>query len=316
MSRDLDLKISVRKPLSMMSFVELHIKDIELEITQKQNERIKQLHDEFIANQKHNQAEILRKKFKSLFKTDTYDFNKNLIELSISSDINECLKEWIIVGKGTTDSYNDEENRCVCNRLIKQYYILRNNFNYNHIKMGFGCIKKLNDENTNKIDTRSKSIKNNLIKLFEKGYYIEIEDLDKYAEDILIEYISSKDDIITYIHHIIDNYKNNIYLYKKIEKILIDHLWLKQSTIKFIENIIDIYKDKPHLYSKIEYILSRKKNYRDTCKIKEIEKQKKIAEELDRQNKETEELDRQNKEKEELDRQNKEREEKKNSRRY
>ena len=76
--------------------------------------------------------------------------------------------------------------------------------------MGFVCIKKLNDENTNKIDTTSKSIKSNIIKLFEKGYYSEIQDLDKYAEDILIEYISSKDDIITYLNHIIDNYKNNI----------------------------------------------------------------------------------------------------------
>ena len=61
------------------------------------------------------------------------DFNKNLIALSISDDINECLKEWMIVGKGTTHSNNDEENRCICNRLITQYYILRNNFNYNHL---------------------------------------------------------------------------------------------------------------------------------------------------------------------------------------
>ena len=185
----------------------------------------------------------------------THDFYKNLAELSISKDINECIKEWKVIYNGTSDSNSDEENRCICNRVIKNYYILINIFNNNYIKIGFGCIKKLNDDNNNKIDTKSTSIKKNIIQLFEEGYYIKIENLNEYAEDILIDYISSKDDKIRYIRDIIDSYKDNRYVYNKIVEILLDAISLIDNKIKYMHDIIDIYKDNTYLYNKIVQIL-------------------------------------------------------------
>ena len=136
----------------------------------------------------------------------TYDFCENLTNLSISNDIDECIKEWIVEHKGITDSNSNEENRCICNRVIKHYFIIRNINNYNFIKMGSGCLTKLNKNKNNKIDTNSKNIKTNIIKLFEKGCYIKIENINKYAENILIDYLWSKEAKITYIQNIIDIY--------------------------------------------------------------------------------------------------------------
>ena len=198
-----------------------------------------------------------------------YNFCENLAGLSISKDSDVCIKEWTVVYKGTTDNNSDEENRCICNRVVKNYFVLINNVNNNHIKMGSGCIKKLNDNNNNKIDTNPKSIKKNIIKLFEIGYYSQIENLNEYTEDILIDYLSSKDDKIRYIHGIIDIYKDNKNLYNKIEQILMDSIALIDKKFKYMRDIIDIYKDKKNLYKKIETILI--KHTREKTTIREIE---------------------------------------------
>jgi hypothetical protein len=190
-----------------------------------------------------------------------YSFWENLSGLSVSNDKDECLKEWNVIyksKKGSTDKNSGEELRCICGREINNFCIIINKFNNKHIKMGCECVKKLHGNNiNNKIDTTTKSIKKNIIELFEKGgYYSQIENLDKYAEDIFIEYIMSKEDKIYYIHDIIDKYKENQYLYNIIEQILMHSIQLikKKRKIEYMSDIINTYKDKKDLYKKIEKI--------------------------------------------------------------
>ena len=133
-----------------------------------------------------------------------YNFINNLKKLSLSQNDNEFIKEWLIVYEGK--STNDYEQRCICNRKIKNYYLAKNINNFNYVKMGDGCKKKI-DENF-EIDTRENTRKRNIIKFFNLGIYIEIDDLNIYVRDVIYEYIN-KINSLNDIEELIIKFKNN-----------------------------------------------------------------------------------------------------------
>lgn len=141
-------------------------------------------------------------------------FTHNLLQLSESKDPNDHLKEWFVVAIGENKDPSKEEIRCICNKNIKHYYIVRNVCNMNNVKMGSGCINKLNQNAKHKIKHDLDQMKKNVIKLFDDNHYVQITNLDEYAKRILIEHVKKQD--IFYVIKCVFMYKNNQSIYDEL----------------------------------------------------------------------------------------------------
>jgi hypothetical protein len=113
----------------------------------------------------------------------SYNYEKNILELSETDDIKEVPKEWISLAPSCR---MEQKERCICNRAI---IIVERFFNIKTkrvINVGTTCVKELSLN-------ECKSV-NGLIKSFidgEPGEYNQIIDLIKYSDDNLQKIIET-----------------------------------------------------------------------------------------------------------------------------
>jgi hypothetical protein len=98
----------------------------------------------------------------------SYNFEENIKKLSYSNNIDDIPHEWLFLGD------NSGEDRCICNRSIKNCYYFYNIITKKFITAGSSCQKKLKLSIKKPIDIET-------IIDFEKGDYKEIKDFVAYS---------------------------------------------------------------------------------------------------------------------------------------
>lgn len=68
--------------------------------------------------------------------TNSIKFNNNLLEKSISKDLDTAVKEWIFLY--TTE----KENNCICGHHIIKNCVFKNKYNGTIVTIGSTCVKK------------------------------------------------------------------------------------------------------------------------------------------------------------------------------
>ena len=108
-------------------------------------------------------------------------FNKKLVTVSESEDLNEAKKEWDFF----VEEKSDEKKTCICNRQIKNIKYFFNKINGNIICCGTKCCKKFNSDITEMSNkTLEKIFKlKNLCNEYKK--FTNIEEYLDYAKDEL-----------------------------------------------------------------------------------------------------------------------------------
>ena len=107
----------------------------------------------------------------------SYNYEKNILELSETDDIKEVHKEWISLAPSCR---MEQKERCICNRgiiIVERFFNTKTN---RVINVGTTCVKELRLN-------ECKSV-NSIIKSFidgEPGEYNQIIDLIKYSDDNL-----------------------------------------------------------------------------------------------------------------------------------
>lgn len=119
-----------------------------------------------------------------------YKFS-NILDLSVTKDLTSLPEEWECV-----DYRSESSTQCICSRWIKHAYYYLNRINGNTIRVGSGCVKKL--ELPKKGEGRhSNPILLRFIQQW-RGEYTNINDLLKYSEE-------SRNDILDIIEETIKN---------------------------------------------------------------------------------------------------------------
>lgn len=200
-------------------------------------------------------------------------FDNNLKALSKNSK--NFMDEWFI--EAFLETSNKNKNKCICTRLIKKAYIVRNFKTSKFVLMGTACVKKLT-----KFNMSPAIINDEIIKKFEKGIFIKIDDLHQYSINVLEKYIYTLDP--QELYKMLGLYKSN----KKIKLMIIacinerfgnnwHHLtffinkWFKciEPMHKFVnhrDHIIDIVnKQNNHIY--VNYSLLNNINYSSSRNI-------------------------------------------------
>jgi len=113
----------------------------------------------------------------------SYNYEKNILELSETDDIKEVPKEWISLAPSCR---MEQKERCICNRgimIVERFFNIKTK---RVINVGTTCVKELRLN-------ECKSV-NGLIKSFidgEIGEYNQIIDLIKYSDDNLQKIIAT-----------------------------------------------------------------------------------------------------------------------------
>lgn len=126
----------------------------------------------------------------------------------------ELADEWIFKDKGIRDS-GDKENRCVCSRPIKSWWMFVNCINGHHAKLGSGCkgyllheCKKFGEEKVRNAT---------LTKLFVNSQYEIIDDLYQYTQCVMLDYYKNRPiaDIRIALHNL-----HNVTLLRELNQLL------------------------------------------------------------------------------------------------
>jgi hypothetical protein len=142
-----------------------------------------------------------------------YKFS-NILELSVTNDMGSLHEEWECV------NYRSESStQCICSRWIKHAYYYLNRINGNTIRVGSGCVKKL------ELPKKGEGRQSNqfILRFIQqwRGEYTNINDLLKYSEqsrnDILdiieetIKYvpISKLEEFLDQVHEMRDIFHKN-----------------------------------------------------------------------------------------------------------
>ena len=105
-----------------------------------------------------------------------YKFETNLKDLSFDKgDGFDYLKEWYVLFKVS------KCGRCICNHTLESYSIVMNKITKNVVHMGSTCVKHI--LGTSESD---KTIEARLHNNFEKGEYVNIDDLDEYVINCIL----------------------------------------------------------------------------------------------------------------------------------
>ena len=119
-----------------------------------------------------------------------YKFS-NILKLSVEQDYASLHKEWECV-----DYRSGSNTQCICSRLIKHAYYYLNRINGNTIRVGSGCVKKL------ELPKKGEGRQSNpiLLRFIQqwRGVYTNINDLLKYSEE-------SRTDILDIIEETVKN---------------------------------------------------------------------------------------------------------------
>jgi hypothetical protein len=145
--------------------------------------------------------------------TSKYNFNNNLLNLSQNKNIDDAIKEWLII-------YNEERSiqsgHCICQRKVKNIFYLVNKLNNNCISTGVVCCKKFNIN----CYLNEGIVKNIYSENISNGNYEIIDNLIIYKNNIqdqIIDYFNKKLDIhmtnIADILDIINEIEDSIKLY-------------------------------------------------------------------------------------------------------
>lgn len=113
----------------------------------------------------------------------SYNYEKNILELSETNDINEVPKEWVSLAPSHRV---DEKERCICNRRIIIMERFFNTITKRVINVGTKCVKGLRLNKCKSVDSVIKSFIDG-----EPGEYQQILDLIKYSDDNLQKVIAS-----------------------------------------------------------------------------------------------------------------------------
>ncbi len=108
-----------------------------------------------------------------------HKFEKNILGLSKTRNVDELHLEWVAVGYEKTDG-NDV--RCVCNRWIKYVYYFYNHVTNRTIAVGTACADKLKEIIGR--NGKARSVVNLCDLGLKPGIYTEITDLEAYSEEI------------------------------------------------------------------------------------------------------------------------------------
>lgn len=142
-----------------------------------------------------------------------YKFS-NILELSVTNDMGSLHEEWECV-----DYRSESSTQCICSRWIKHAYYYLNRINGNTIRVGSGCVKKL------ELPKKGEGRQSNqfILRFIQqwRGEYTNINDLLKYSEqsrnDILdiieetIKYvpISKMEEFLDQVHEMRDIFHKN-----------------------------------------------------------------------------------------------------------
>jgi hypothetical protein len=108
---------------------------------------------------------------------------QNFLKLSNSNNLNEAVKEYILVSE---KKHATKQDICLCGHKLKNSYWYFNKYNGNALILGSGC-KKLFPHN---LSNKKTTYKNHFLKQC-KNIKVIIDDIHKYSEDVLIKYLDS-----------------------------------------------------------------------------------------------------------------------------
>lgn len=144
-----------------------------------------------------------------------YKFDDNLKDLSVPGE--NYKSQWLVefYTHNTSASATDV---CICQRQIKYCFFVRNSMNGNMVKMGSKCVKSiLSQDVSDNANTREK-MKKHIIYMFDRGLYIEINDLHEYVICVIIDYISNITSI-SELKQLLLRYNNNPIILPLIQNI-------------------------------------------------------------------------------------------------
>jgi len=110
--------------------------------------------------------------------TAKYNFDSNLLQLSMSEDIELAKKEWILV---YNEKLQTKTGICICQHTIKNVVYCYNKYTKRYISVGLVCCKKF--------QLKLKKSSNKLLvkvfdEIFEKGGYSNITDIFDYSDKV------------------------------------------------------------------------------------------------------------------------------------
>jgi hypothetical protein len=154
--------------------------------------------------------------------TAKYNFDSNLLQLSMSEDIELAKREWIVIQK---DKMPRKDGICICQHTIKNIVYCYNINTKHYISVGLVCCKKFKlklKKSGNKLllEVFNKIFENGFDEIFEKGEYSKITDIFEYSDKVECQ-------LKAMVHQ----------MYEHITDISELHLLLAQ-----IKNLIDEYK--------------------------------------------------------------------------
>ena len=154
----------------------------------------------------------------------SYNYEKNILELSETNDIKEVHKEWISL---VPPCRMEQKERCICNRGIIIVQRFFNTKTKRVINVGTTCVKELHLNKCKSINNMIKSLIDG-----EPGEYEQIADLIKYSNDNLQKIIEdvkamsnsswSNPDGITQINRIISFLSENGIDCPELQTIILD----------------------------------------------------------------------------------------------
>lgn len=118
--------------------------------------------------------------------TAKYNFDSNLLQLSMSEDIELAKREWIVIGK---DKMPRKDGICICQHTIKNIVYCYNINTKHYISVGLVCCKKFQLKlkkcgNKLLIEVFNKIFENGFDEIFEKGGYSKITDIFEYSDKV------------------------------------------------------------------------------------------------------------------------------------
>jgi hypothetical protein len=108
-----------------------------------------------------------------------HKFDKNILGLSKTKNVDELHLEWVAVGYEKTDG---NDTRCICSRWIKYVYYFYNHVTNRTIAVGTACADKLKEIIGR--NGKARSVVNLCDLGLKPGIYTEITDLEAYSEEI------------------------------------------------------------------------------------------------------------------------------------
>jgi hypothetical protein len=109
-----------------------------------------------------------------------YNFKAHIVNLSHSDNFDNALKEWIQMPE-TYNKLHKGTCKCICQRIIKNFYYIYNKKTFKYINVGTGCYNKFNFTISN---TEMPHFLKDIIIKYAKGEYENIDDLEDYSTNI------------------------------------------------------------------------------------------------------------------------------------